>query len=320
MPDDRDLPIVADRAAAREAGYSDAAVSRHVASRRWTPLRRGAFSPAADLTADQRWRAEVVAARNAYAGQLVLSHAHAARAQCLPRPLGGWGPLTFTRASGARRGGAVAVHVAALPPADVVERGRVLVTSLARTVVDCARTLPGRDALAMADAALRSRRLTRAELEGALGRQAHWPRVSRARVVVARADGRRESPAESWSAWSFAEHGVPTPLWQVEVCDAHGVDAGRVDAWWKAGVAGEVDGRTKYRLKALERGGVDAGTLARTLDEERLREMALRRTGAHLVRWDPRDVLRPDREAALAAHLLRELARPSRFTGRLFLP
>ena len=110
------------------------------------------------------------------------------------------------------------------------------------------------------------------------------------------------------------------PLWQVEVCDAHGVDAGRVDAWWKAGVAGEVDGRTKYRLKALERGGVDAGTLARTLDEERLREMALRRTGAHLVRWDPRDVLRPDREAALAAHLLRELARPSRFTGRLFLP
>lgn len=138
--------------------------------------------------------------------------------------------------------------------------------------------------------------------------------------MVARADGRRESAAESWSAWSFAEHGVPAPVWQVEVCDVEGVFAGRVDAWWRVGVAGEVDGRVKYRLRALERGGVGAETLARVLDEERLREMALRRTGALVVRWDPRDVLRPDREAGLARYLRGELARAEGFTGRVYLP
>jgi hypothetical protein len=138
-------------------------------------------------------------------------------------------------------------------------------------------------------------------------------------VVAGRADGRRESPAESWSAWAFAEHGVPAPLWQVEVCDARGALAGRVDSWWKEGVAGEVDGRAKYRLRALERGGVGADTLARVLDEERLREMAVRRTGALVVRWDPRDVLDEPRTRELVAHVLAELARAGGFTGRLYL-
>lgn len=313
------LPIVADRAAALAAGHTESAVTRRLANGRWTSLRRGAFSPYAELEADQRWRAEVVAAAGAFAGELVLSHAHAARAHGLPQPLGGWGPLTFTRTSGSRRRDTALVYVASLDPSDITIFGRMPVTSLARTVIDCARTLPGRDALAMADAALRSGRLTAGDLGRTLQRQGHWPGVARARVVVGRADGRRESPAESWSAWAFAEHGVPAPLWQVEVRDARGALAGRVDSWWKEGVAGEVDGRAKYRLRALERGGVSADTLARVLDEERLREMAVRRTGALVVRWDPRDVLRAERADDLAGYLRDELARAGGFTGRLYL-
>src|SRR4051795_2703465 len=80
------LPIVADRAAAVAAGHTESAVTRRLANGRWAPLRRGAFWPSAELGADQRWRAEVVAAAGAFAGELVLSHAHAARAYGLPQP------------------------------------------------------------------------------------------------------------------------------------------------------------------------------------------------------------------------------------------
>ncbi len=143
--------------------------------------------------------------------------------------------------------------------------------------------------------------------------------MTAARRVVALADGRRETAFESWSAWSFDEQGVPQPTWQVEVCDEEGVVIGRVDGLWPEAVAGEADGRAKYRLAARQRGGADAETLAAVLDDERLREMALRRTGLALVRWDPRDVLVPSRAVDLAAHLHRELARGGVFRGKAYL-
>ena len=45
------------------------------------------------------------------------------------------------------------------------------------------------------------------------------------------------------------------PHWQVTVLDEEGVFLGRADAYWKEGVAGEADGRAKYRLASLERTG-----------------------------------------------------------------
>ena len=134
------------------------------------------------------------------------------------------------------------------------------------------------------------------------------------------ADGRRETPVESWSAWAFSVQGLPPPVWQVTVLDEEGVFLGRTDAWWKEGVAGEADGRAKYRLGALERtGAVDAEGLARTLDDQRRRERELRQAGVVVVRWEPRDLLQPDRQRRLTAQLVRELGevrRRPRFRGR----
>jgi hypothetical protein len=69
------------------------------------------------------------------------------------------------------------------------------VTDLDRTVVDCARTLPFGQALAVADSALRSGRLTKAQLlETALAA----PRTGRSRAVrVAEAADPRAAPFES---------------------------------------------------------------------------------------------------------------------------
>ena len=316
---DPPLPPVFGRPEARAAGLSDDQIDRRLRSRGWTPLCRGQYA-VAGLDEYMRWRAEIVARLREHGRPLVLSHAHAARAWRLPSPLAGWGSPSFTDSAGSTRRGHVVIRVAPLPADHVELMDRVPVTSLARTVVDCARTLPGRDALAIADAALKVEGMTRGRLEVVVAYQRGWPGIAQARQVAALADPRRETPLESWSAWAFHEVGIPQPVWQVEVCDEGGAVLGRVDGLWLEGVAGEADGRAKYRLRALERGGADAETLARVLDEERLREMGLRRVGLAIVRWDPRDVLVPTRMEALAAQARRELGAGHGFRGRFHLP
>lgn len=253
-------------------GFHRRPVNRLVVAGRWTRLRPGRFVAAAGLDDHLLWRGEVVAVLAASNRDLVLSHAHAAHAYALPGPLGGWGDMSFTCTSGpTRRRAGVRISVASLADDEVVPMGRVLVTSPARTVVDCARTSAGPDALAIADRAVRLGLVTHDELRCTLDRQKGWPGAVQARCVVRLADRRRETPLESWSAWSFDEQGVPPPVWQVVLCDADGVFLGRPDAWWRAGVAGEADGRLKYRLPALERGGIGAEVLTAVVDDERRR-------------------------------------------------
>lgn len=80
-----------------------------------------------------------------------------------------------------------------LLPASVVER---TVTTRAQTVVDCARTLPFDEALAVADSALRDGRVTRAELVTAAEAAPRTGRSAALRVARA-ADARADNPFES---------------------------------------------------------------------------------------------------------------------------
>jgi len=317
---DDDLPLVARRLDARAAGMSDAAVGRRLASGRWLRLRRGWFS-AAQLADEARWRAEVLATVRAHQRLLVLSHASAARAHGWPVPVGGWGRTTFTSpVPPARTRAGARVLVSHLAEGDVQPHGAILVTSRARTVVDCARALAPHDALAIADAALRGG-LLRPQLAVVLHEASGRRGVERARAVLELADGRRETALESWSAWALSTQGVPPTLWQATVLDGEGTFLGRADAWWAQGVAGEADGRTKYRLAALERSGaVDAKGLAWALDDERAREREMRRAGVAFVRWAPRDVLQPVRTRQLALHVQSQLGLATlipMFTGRV---
>ena len=212
--------------------------------------------------------------------------------------------------------------MATLAEAEIELLGPVAVTSRARTVVDCARRLAPHDALAVADAACQGR-VDKAVLREALARCGSTRGSRRAGVVIELADGRRETALESWSAWAFGRVGLPRPAWQATVLDHEGVLIGRADAWWEQGVVGEADGRAKYRLKSLERRGVvDAEGLAQALDDERRRERELARSGARIVRWEPRDVLEDGRTRTLADHVRRTLGAASReraFTGTVLL-
>jgi hypothetical protein len=142
--------------------------------------------------------------------------------------------------------------------------------------------------------------------------QQGWPGAKQGRRVLALADGRRETPIESWSAWTFEELGVPRPRWQVTVLDADGVFVGRVDALWEGHLAGEADGRAKYGAN-----GQGPDDVVAAVHAERRRETGLRRTGLGVARWGTSDLLSPRRAIALALHIRRELTVDRAVSARL---
>lgn len=303
---DPPLPLVASRADARRAGLSDGQISARVRSGRWVRLRRGVFLVDDITRPGMEAIARLVAAERATQREVAVSGAHAAVFWGLPTPLDGCGEPVLVCAEGQHRHRAgVRIVRTPLHEQDVVRRGALLLTSPARTVADCLRTLAPRDALAIADAAARSL-VPVASFAAVLERQTGWPGIAQARHLPALVDARRESAFESWSALAFSENRLEMPLWQVDVRDARGF-VGRGDAWWDLGVVGEADGKAKYRLRAAERGGADAERLAQILDEERLRAQRLRRAGLTVVRWAAADVLSPTRAAALSSHLADQL-------------
>jgi Protein of unknown function (DUF559) len=163
----------------------------------------------------------------------------------------GQGPsdLAVTRPPGgsqkARAG--VHVHVAALPGGHVTVRGGVRVTSVARTVVDLARTSPFRDGVVVADSALRNGQTSKDELLAVVADCANWPGIRRARMVVDFCDGKSESVLESISRVAFRDHGLPAPELQVWVGGEETGVVGRADFLWRRyQTIGEADGAVKY--------------------------------------------------------------------------
>ncbi|MBD3785275.1 MAG: hypothetical protein IE926_20405 [Micrococcales bacterium] len=153
------------------------------------------------------------------------------------------------------------------------------VTPPARTVVDLARTGTLESAVAAADHALRNGLCTVADLSAEVAAVA--PRVAGRRtaaLVRDLADPGSMSAGESLSRVQMYLLGLPRPRLQVPYTDDRGL-IGYTDFGW-AGVAGEFDGRVKYRVPE----GADPETAAQVLWEEKQREDRLRRQ-ARVVRW-----------------------------------
>jgi len=106
---------------------------------------------------------------------------------------------------------AAQLHYADAPAVDDV-------TTPVRTVVDCARTLPFGEALAIADSALRSGRVTR---DGLVAAGLALRRAGRGRVlrIAELADGRSESVLESMLRAVLIEAGITGFVPQIVVAD-----------------------------------------------------------------------------------------------------
>ena len=147
----------------------------------------------------------------------------------------------------------VLVHIAALPAEHVVSYRGVLLTSVPRTVIDLARTLPFAQGVAVADSALHAGLTSKSELATVIAECPRWPGLQRAREVTAFSDARSESVLESLSRAAFHQSGLPPPDLQVWVGDDDEV-IGRVDFLWRRyRTIGEADGAFKYQTPARAR-------------------------------------------------------------------
>jgi hypothetical protein len=280
---DGDSPLV--RAQLIEQGWSDAEVRRRRRSGEWVSLCRGAYLGSGDRRLSDTaatHRLVIESGRPLTADDAVFSHASAAVLHGLPP----WNvPLdrvyrTRNRRTGARRTGSTVLHAAPLAAEEITEIGGRPVTTLARTLVDLARTLGFEEAVVLLDAALHRHLVDPAELDEALARASGWPGCPKARRAVGFADKGSMSVGESRSRVAMARFGLPAPVLQWEVTSEVG-RLGKVDfAWPGLRVVGEFDGQVKYG-KYL-RPGQDAGD---AVFVEKQREDRIRDEGIRVVRW-----------------------------------
>jgi hypothetical protein len=270
------------------AGFTDDEVRRFVREGRLSPLRRGIYVDG-PLPGDALARHVLLveAALHGLATDAVVSHASAA----VLHGLRIWAMrldrvhVTRARRNGGRCGTFVHVHTAPLDPTEIVMIGGIRVTSLARTVVDLARSLPFEQAVVVADSAMfykRSDRIEHADLAAALERARRWPGSPAARRVITFANGLSESAGESRSRAAIAAAGLPPPVlqWEVHAADT-GALVGRVDFGWpELRTVGEFDGLVKYG-RILQPGQDPVEVLV----AEKRREDGLRAEDLGVVRW-----------------------------------
>jgi hypothetical protein len=155
--------------------------------------------------------------------------------------------VAITKPPGHNRSGQPGAHVhwAQLSADQVTEQHGMRVTTVARTVIDLARTVEFRAGVVSADSALHRKLVTEAELAAELSRARRQRGIQRATEVVAFANALAESVLESISRVVFRDCGLPPPELQVWVGGAEAV--GRVDFLWRQyRTVAEVDGLLKY--------------------------------------------------------------------------
>ena len=194
-------PAVVRRADLLGQGLSDNHIRRARRLGLLTAILPGVYqreSPADQLDRRSAHRAALEAVLGRIGGDPVVSHESAALLHGLPLPDRDQSVVHVIRAGAAksRRGVRFSAHRASLGPDDIVRIDGLAVTSLARTVVDCAVLLPRAEALPMAAAALDADRVTAAALTTQLARHARVPGVRAAAAVIGLAiDGAEREPA-----------------------------------------------------------------------------------------------------------------------------
>ena len=220
----------------------------------------------------------------------VISHWSAAAVHGLPI-IGPWPRLvhvTQDAAIGTRSRGIVVRHSLSLEGTDVVELDGLLVTSIARTVIDLAVVSSGVSALTSMDAALHLDRfgrrpplVTLEELRTAWDTRLPFRGHSRAGDIIDFSVAKSDTPIESVSRWNMRIAGCPPPVLQQSHFDDRGFIADTDFSWPEYGTVGEADGDMKY-LDPAFRGGRSADQVV--LDEK-IREDRLRALPKTVARW-----------------------------------
>ncbi|GAB3762466.1 hypothetical protein GCM10028864_53520 [Microlunatus parietis] len=193
---------------------------------------------------------------------------------------------------------------------DLVHRDGLLITSLARTAWDVARTSSLEGGVITMDSALRIEPGVLARLQELSAESAHLPRVRAARTALSLADGRAANGGESYARVQFYRHHIPMPELQVSILNESGYEVGIVDfAWDEDRHVAEYDGRSKYQ-RFLRPGESPADAVFR----EKRREDDIRRTGRGMSRFVWSDLMR-----ARVHHTMAKLREDLRQSRRLYV-
>ncbi len=264
-------------------------VAARVRSGAWRRVGAGVYIAADDVAAapgreESLERARIATLAPRLRAGFTISHASAALAWGLPLPRA---PRRAHVTGGTHQTGRsrdVVRHVRPLEPADVVMIHGHPVTSLERTVIDCATTLGPHAGLMVADAALRAG-ASREHCQATIATMRGQRGVAVARAVLELADDGAESAGESTARFVLLRAGLPVPRTQVAVTTHLGVfwsDLGWPD--WR--LLAEYDGEAKYEA---------GGRAADAVLAEKRRQDAIEDTGHRVLRITRHDVAAPDR-------------------------
>ncbi|MHB1330333.1 MAG: hypothetical protein ACYC2K_19205 [Gemmatimonadales bacterium] len=268
----------------------------------------GAYLPAAEwaaLDSREKYLARIRAVAETRRSRPVLSHWSAAAMHDLPI-LGEWPRsvhTTVSPTSGGRSRNGVVKHSLRLGDGDVVELDGLLVTSVARTVIDLAATTSFLAAVTVADHSLHEDRFgrippltTKTELWRLWEARLPFGGHARAKAVIDFGESRADSPLESVSRVNMQLIGCPRPILQDRFSDYLGF-IGETDFHWPHfGLVGEADGDRKYLDEAYRSGR----TVEQVMIDEKVREDRLRALPLGVSRWRWKTAVNP---AALRAKL-----------------
>ena len=237
-----------------------------VGSGELTRHERGIYAPTLSGTPDPM--IVRICAHNALASG--ESHVYTHTSAALLWGLSLWRARPLVHVAHASRAGETGVHDDVvrhnqrIPDRDIRIRNGMRVTSLERTIIDCARLMPFELAVIVADSGLAHgadvEELRRLVLEGKGTRG-----IRRVREVLTAADGRSESPAETRLRLLLTEWNLPEPELQLWITTAGGRE--RVDfGWAERRLVIEVHGFAKY----FDYGPPDAKVAAQQAREARL--------------------------------------------------
>jgi hypothetical protein len=230
-------------------GRSAASVRHDVRQGDLVPLCRGVYVPRNELPTEAEARHRLRVLGYATRSDYVVSHASAAVLHGIPV---GWADLSevhVTRAShgGGRIEAARRVHAGVLEPHWCTFVDGVLVTTVARTIVDLAKVAPTYVSVGAADAAVQLKLCTMSELWAALESVRGHPYSRRSHLALSLCDGRSESPGESRARLVLNGGGLPATELQISIFDERGRFIGRADGGYPdKGLLWEYDGKTKY--------------------------------------------------------------------------
>lgn len=262
-------------------GY--ARIAKNVEAGNLIRVRSGVVAPNVELTRELQLRQAIEAVAPYLHSGTWFSHRSAAVIHGLPVLLASKTLVEVIRTFGGH--GNVSNHLharaAQLKDDEVARVDGLPVTSIAKTVLDLACTLPFPEAVMVADAALRMG-LDRDALLAGLAECYGHRKAERALLF---ADPASESPPESESRARIAMAGLPVPEIQTVIRSSTGEFIARVDFYWRGKkLIGEYDGEGKYT-------GTFGSTPLATVLNEKERQAALEAEGYDVLRWG-KDVLR----------------------------